>query len=459
VAWTTSDRTLRDRRAHDLGYRADVLTDVADGPLGNGLYVLRGPRRVGKSVVLKDLIAHMCGRPDIDPWQLVYLPADTFSGHDLRRTLALATEMTRTVGSAPRVWIIDEITAVDGWTAEVKGLRDNTAFGDHTVILAGSSALSAAQAVRDLGAGRTGVARDPFRILLPMTFRQFVSATAPELPTPGRFPPWDLQAPEVADAVFLLEAFTAELDLAWQRYLEVGGFPRAVSEQHRQGAVSALFLRELEAWLMADVDPATSQESVALLLAELHERSTAPLNVRNLAQALGVSRSYATTRLNRFVSTFAGLWCHQVDDNGRRVAGAQSKLYLVDPLLGWLAHQLRPGTPPPDFTRLGEAALAVAQARIIEAHSPGRWLAADTVGYARTAGGGEVDLAPVPVGGPAGGETTTPIEVKWVSSGWRRAAQALERRYGRGIVATKTVTDCSGPAWALPIPAVSLLLA
>lgn len=458
LAWTATDRSLRVRQSYDLGYRSEVLDDVARAPLSSSLYLLRGPRRVGKSVALKDLIARLCVRPDLNPWQVIYLPVDTFSAQDLRRAVVLGTEATRAAGSAPRVWVIDEITAVDGWTTEIKSLRDNTAFGDHCVVLTGSSAAGAAQAVRDLGAGRTGEAVAPFRLALPMSFRQFLTATAPELPTPGPFPPWAVQTDEVVDAVSALEAFTNELDLAWQRFLEAGGFPRAVFEHSQHGEVSDLFLREIEAWLTADVDPASPQDSVALLMSELQERATSPLNIRGMAEALGLSRSFLTTRLNRVVSTFAGLWSHQVDDSGRRVSGAQSKLYPIDPLLGWLGHRLRAGAPAPDYTRLTEAALAVTVARVIEENGSGRWLAGDTVGYARTAGGSEVDLAPVPIAGPTGAEMTPPIEVKWVAAGWRPAANALARRYGRGIVATKTATDVSGQVWALPAPALSLLL-
>ncbi|WP_129667889.1 AAA family ATPase [Phytoactinopolyspora endophytica] len=120
TAWVASDRALSPRAAYDLGYRSAVLEDVAHAALGDGLYLLRGPRRVGKSVALKDLIAELCARSDVDPWQPIYLPADTLTAHDLRRAIALATDLTRAAGGAPRAWIIDEITAVDGWTAEIK---------------------------------------------------------------------------------------------------------------------------------------------------------------------------------------------------------------------------------------------------------------------------------------------------------------------------------------------------
>lgn len=56
-----------------------------------------------------------------------------------------------------------------------------------------------------------------------------------------------------------------------------------------------------------------------------------------MAQALGyVNRQTFDLRLNRLVQTFAAIWCHQVDEAGHRVAGAQSKLYLPDPILAWV---------------------------------------------------------------------------------------------------------------------------
>lgn len=458
VAWTAQDRTLRERASYDLGYRSRALDDIARQPLTNGLYIFRGPRRVGKSVALKDLIATLCTRADLIPWQVIYLPVDTFTAQDLRRAIVLGTDMTRSAGDTRRVWVIDEITAVDGWTAEIKSLRDNSSFGDDTVLLTGSSASGAGQAVRDLGAGRTGAAQQPFRMVLPMNFREFLRVTAPDVPTPGPVPAWDLQTSDSREAAALLEPFVNELDLAWQRYLECGGFPRAAFEYERQGGVSSLFLRELEAWLTADVDPDGPQDSVALLMAELTARSASPLNVRGLAESLGVSRLFLRTRLNRVVSTFAALWCHQVDDRGRRIAGAQSKLYPVDPLIGWLGHHLRSGAAAPDYTRLTESTLGGTLARTIERHDPGRWLAGDTVGYARTAGGGEVDFAPVPVTTPTGPAHTAPVEVKWVPSGWRQAARGLEQRYGHGVMATKSALDREGAVWALPAPVLSLLL-
>ena len=58
---------LRGRAAYDLGYRSGLLDDVADGPVDDKLVVLRGARRIGKSVLLKDTAARFCGRGDVVP--------------------------------------------------------------------------------------------------------------------------------------------------------------------------------------------------------------------------------------------------------------------------------------------------------------------------------------------------------------------------------------------------------
>ena len=201
-------------------------------------------------------------------------------------------------------------------------------------------------------------------------------------------------------------------------------------------------------------------DSVPLLMAELQARSTSPLNRSKAAQALGYqTRSSFDLRLNRLVRSYGALWAHQINEAGQRIPGAQSKLYLVDPLLAWIGTQLRAGAPDPDMTSLTEEAIAVALASAIDRLQPGRWMTGDTIGYVRTASGQEVDFGPVAVPGPNGPERTTPIEAKWVTDGWRAEARSIEGRYQSGIVATKNITRLDTPTWAIPAPLLALLLA
>lgn len=462
-AWIHHDRVLRDRARYDLGYRSTVLDDVSSEVIDDKLVLLRGPRRVGKSVVIKDVAAALCGRQDVHPRQVIYLPADGMQAKDLRRTAVLGRELTRSVDHVEprrRVWLLDEVTGIDDWTATLKYLRDNTAMGDDTVVCTGSSWSNTGDVERDLLAGRAGSTTGRrTRLLFPMRFRDVLAATRPELAAPGPLGAWRLQSPEARTIAEDLELASDDYDLAWQSYLTSGGFPRAVAEHTRDGSVSQSFLEDLAAWLHREVDHNAPPDSIPRLLSELQQRSTSPLNRRSTAEQLGYpSAQTFDVRLSRLIRSFAGMWCHQVDDSGTRIAGAQSKFYLSDPLLGWLGHHLRAGLPEPTMTALTETALAIATAISIDDMQPGRWISGDTIGYARTGKGNEVDLGPVPVPTSGQAEPTTPLEAKWVSQGWRAEARVVEGKYGRGVLATKNITDTRQPAWAIPAPVVALML-
>lgn len=460
TGWTATDPTLCGRAAYDLGYRSDLLADVADGPIDDKLVVVRGPRRVGKSVLVKDTAARLTGRSDVDARQLLYVPTDAMRAADLARVAKLGRELTRSVGNVPRVWLFDEVTGIRDWTQTLKYLRDNTEFGTDTVVCTGSSWNEEAEVERDLFAGRAGsTAQRRSRVLHPMAFRDVIAVTGRNIPLPNRLQPWELQSNAARAAAESLEFFLDDLDLAWQSYLTSGGFPRAVAEHNMRGEVSDTFLQDLAAWLHRDVDPGAGEDSVHTLLSELERRATSPLNRRALAEALGyASRQTADLRLIRLIRTYAAIWCHQIDEDGRQVPGAQSKLYLSDPILAWLGPRLRSGLPRPDLSRITESCTAIALARAVDRLEPGRWQSDDSIGYLRTGSGNEIDFGPVPAPTSSGSRHSIPIESKWVSHGWRSEARVLEGKFNGGLVATRAVLDFSHPTWAVPAPVLNLLL-
>ena len=193
TAWVAADQTLRLRAAFDLGHRSRLLDDVATGPVDDKLVVVRGPRRVGKSVLLKDTAARLCGRKDVDARQLIYLPTDGMRASDLNRVTKLGRELTRSVSDAPRIWLLDEVTGIRGWTQALKYLRDNSEFGAETVVCTGSSWDEEGNMERDLLAGRAGRSSNRrSRILHPMSFREVLGVTGRAIPLPVALRPWEL---------------------------------------------------------------------------------------------------------------------------------------------------------------------------------------------------------------------------------------------------------------------------
>lgn len=161
------------------------------------LVLLRGPRRVGKSVTVRELAASLCRRADLDPRQIVSFSCDEMAPRDIRRMVASARELTRAIDtptSRKRVWLLDEVGQVRGWTAALKSLRDETDFGDDTVVAMSSSWRDEEDVEGNLLAGRAGSSgARRIRLLMPMTFRDFALCTRHELIVPPRVRPNDLQ--------------------------------------------------------------------------------------------------------------------------------------------------------------------------------------------------------------------------------------------------------------------------
>lgn len=461
TGWRKTNRTLNERSKFDLGYRPGVLDDVKSNPGDGNLVILTGPRRIGKSVALMDAAVGILAN-GIDPRRLIYVTCEQLSTSDFRRVLITGRSLTSSIDvgvRSPRIWLIDEIGYVKGWSAVLKTARDQTEFGNDTVVVTSSRWQPNEDVQGNLLAGRSGTgSHRRVRQLLPMTFADFLRVTTKELPAIQSVHPAELQSDaarrEIGKAEFLINDF----DQRWQDFMTCGGFPRAVFEHRSLGHVTPAYVNDLIAWLRDDVDPDARQDSVPLLISGVESRMAGPINISKLAQDLGYPTRYALeTRVTRLVNSHALIRCHSRDIAGAVRRGSVNKLYFTDPIISWLPN-LSTGLPEPDITRQTEAALGVAQARAIENLDEGRWISDDTVGYLRLPSGNEIDFAPVRIPTLSGTTLSTPIESKWVENKWRSEARTLEGKFSRGIMATKSILDLDRPSWAVPAPIVALLL-
>jgi predicted AAA+ superfamily ATPase len=446
--WERADRDLRRLQASPLRYDPSPL----DGIEPDGLYVLRGPRRVGKSVETKRAIARLLNE-GIEPRRIVHFACDELGRGDLQRLVNVGREVLTRGIDGPRFWFLDEITSVPGWPEAVKWLRDNTSFGGDCVVLTGSSARDLSAAQKQL-AGRLGSARRPDRLLLPMSFRSFVRSLGhADAPSPLTVRPRDFRTAAVDAALTELTPWLDDLLTAWELYLRVGGFPRAVDDQLRHGDVREDFVRTLwdvtagEALRGADTTPAQSQAMLGRLVRNLGS----PLTMTALREDMGVDSPHtAKARLQDLVFAYLAWPCHRRDGNVPNLS-AQSKYYFVDPLMARLAAMRSPGTAAePDASQLTEQQLGLALLRAVEREHGGSYAAFSDVMYQRTTSK-EVDFAG-PRFGPLG------FEGKYVDAGWRREARTARAALGSGVLATRGLLDTSGDVWAVPAPFVAWML-
>ena len=439
TGWSTTDPDLREAALAPFRYHADVLSNLDRG----GLYILRGPRRVGKTVAVKNTIRELIAN-GVPPRRIVHMAVDGLRSRDLGLLVDAADGLMPVEGR--RHWFFDEITGIaDGWPERIKWLRDNDPrFRTDTVVLTGSSAADLTQATKAL-AGRRGAADAPDRVLLPIGFRSFVRLASAEPPpdmAPRRVA--DLTQDHLGGILPELAPWQDVLIRAWEAYLVCGGFPAAVAQHVADRAEPAALRRSLvdvihgDAFRRADWSQAQSTD----LLRRLSANLCSPLNVASLANDVGVPQTSLKRRLDELREAFVVWPCYR-EDCLRPKLGAQPKLYFTDPIYA----RLTPDSVP-DFTRLSQQQLGTALLRAKERTAPGSLVGYDQVLHHHTATRKEIDFVGPGFGGIA-------FESKYVDGGWRRDALTLKASRWQGIVATRSEVDLSDPEVAA-VPAALL---
>ena len=444
MGWSDRDPDLRGAREAPYEHSSNALSSLAPG----GLYVLRGPRRVGKSVEIKQSIEGLIAAGE-DPRRIVHMSVDGWAADDLVRLV----RGTRSLfpAHARRYWFIDEITTItDGWPHRIKWLRDNDPwFHDDTVVLTGSSSADLSDSIGIL-AGRRGGITDADRILLPMGFRTFVELTrGAEAPaSPIRLQIGDLTHARLTEAAYSLVPWLNVLVDAWDTYLWVGGFHPAVTAYMASAQEDRAFEHDL--FEIVDRDAlrraSWSRTGTAAFLERMTKSLSSLINQSSTAGDLGVAPPTVKSRIGDLCAAFV-LWpCHR-ENRLRPKLRSQKKFYFTDPVYTRLA----PGSEP-DYSVLSEQQLGMALLRNIEAGSPGSYVDADRVLYHRTPSRTEIDFIGPDFGGVA-------IESKYVDGRWRAPARTIQASRWRGIVATRTVLDLELPElMAVPTSMLAWLL-
>jgi hypothetical protein len=441
--WELDDPDLRGIADSRLDYEPAVLEDIAP----DGLYVLRGPRRVGKSVEVKRAIAGLI-HTGVMPRQIIHFACDGLRARELRQVERVGRDQATAGVEGPRYWFLDEITAVAGWPSEIKWLRDNTAMREDCVVLTGSSSMDLDEARNEL-AGRRGGAGRSDRLLLPMSFRSFFGQLHHDSPT--RLPvirAKDFLGREREEAVFELQPWLDQLASAWEVYCRCGGFPSAVEGQIAHGEVSAGFVNDLWDVIFGDAlrrGSFNAAQSLALVLT-IGKSLSSFTNMSNLGRELEVDHATATRRVRDLVENYLAWPCHQRGDHDLPRLGAQSKYYFIDPLLARLAHLRVDRLPEPDTSAVSEQQIGLHLIREAIHGDPGAYAAFSSVMCARNAARKEVDFVGPTLGGLG-------FEGKYSDKGLEKASATLRSICNeQGVMASRTLIGRAGRGDVLFIP-------
>lgn len=445
------DADLDAARGTGLGYEAKVLSNLRAG----GLYILRGPRRVGKTVATKQTIAELT-QAGVPGTSIVRVAVDGWGATDLR-TVVQNIPLPRLGEGVNRWWFIDEATGmVDDWVSVIKWMRDNLPeFGAATVVVTGSDAAGLTAAI-GRWAGRRGEVDDRDRTLLPIGFRTFVDLLLERPPRHiPRLPLADLHTAVADEAYHSLVPWLGELSRMWALYLSYGGFPRSAAAAKRGVAIPSDFVEDVFDVIFRDVfaDSQISKTAATTLFSRLMEGMANPINYSNIAEVAEVAQPTVVRHVDYLRNGYLAWSCpRKAADSWLAWPKAQPKIYAIDPLVARLPFLGNPSRPDIGPTILTEMMLGVAIRRAALA-SGREWDDDEFLFYYRTPTLNEVDFVSMLLGDAA-------IEGKYTSGSWRRQAQTVEASPWQGILATEDVLETEGRTapWAVPSGILAYLL-
>lgn len=280
--------------------------------------ILLGPRRVGKTVIIKQLV-HEAIKQGVNPRSIQYASIDApiYSGISLERFLDFMPDDA----NGRRVVLFDEIQYLPDWERHLKDLVDNhptTKF-----IATGSAAAALRLKSKESGAGRFSEFMLP-----PLTFYEFLTFT-------GK----DGKLIEPTDEKGVTRYRTKDihaLNESFLDYLNFGGYPEAVlNETVRKNAEQFIRSDIIDKVLLKDLPSLygiNEIQELNRLFSFLAYNSGNEASLENIAQESGITKPTIKKYIEYLESAFLIIKLSTVDDNCRTMKRERNfKIYLSNP--------------------------------------------------------------------------------------------------------------------------------
>lgn len=337
------DPKIREMNAQKFRWRPRVLEELDLGRFA--IYTLRGPRQVGKTTAIKILINDLLQDKGILKEQVMYYSCDNIDDYkELIELLETYLDHIRKLNlHKKKLYIfLDEVTSVRDWQRGIKYLVDAGKLSQAGMVLTGSNAADLRKGMERLP-GRRGKTGRPDKIMLPLTFREYVSLINPDLF--ARF------TEKLADGIDIfslnqtyfkkmlsMQPHLDELAILYEQFLITGGFITAINAYFPEHEIGYSVYELYQQWLRGDISKAGRNERTARqIINELITIGVSAFGWETIAKKIGVaSHKTVSEYMETMEDSFVLKTLYQIDINTRRPRIKKlKKAYFLDSFIFW----------------------------------------------------------------------------------------------------------------------------
>ena len=304
--WQKSDPHLSIIRGQPYHYDNPLIHSLEFKP--EQIHILRGPRQVGKTTLIKEWIDRLILKERARPSDILLMSCEGIeSFHELQKTLIdwISAKPTQRIHV-----FLDEVTFVKEWQRALLSCYNLGLLRQATIVITGSNARDLKESAERLP-GRRGKGRD--LQLFPLMPSQYLE----------------------------LKCFQGykQQDLT-EIYLKVGGFPHAIRDFVTMGSISEETFRTYRNWIIGDAAHyGLSEEILKHILFRICETAGSRLTWSKLIENTMVkSHETALAYVEHLQDAHLCelLYCYDPQQHGPAIHKAR-KIHFIDPLLYYLS--------------------------------------------------------------------------------------------------------------------------
>ncbi len=307
----------------------------------DGVYIVTGPRQIGKSTHLKMFIQQQLTKENHQ--NFLYFNCDLL---DKKSDIVdvVETYLNEFLSKQRRYLLLDEITSVKDSFLAIKFLVDSGRSKNLTYILTGSNTISIKKTGEYLP-GRRGKGVD-FNFS-PLSFKDYIQLHYPNV---------DFNVnPDTPEKDFIALSKKIPLKKHLENYLMTGGFPRVINEYHQSEKIGDDIFNIYKSWITSEIAKSDKREYIAKSILERCLNSLSSDSSYNaFAQDTGIgSHNTVYDYIDFLSSAYIITQIYNYDPTQKKIHFRKNKkIYFNDPFIyavldGWLL-----GKPKQDFDYL-----------------------------------------------------------------------------------------------------------